>query len=691
MSNEPKPFLLEIGVEELPVSFLDSALEALPRLFAEMCRRQRIRFAAAEALGSPRRLALYVSELATQQDDLDEERIGPPESVAFSTEGALRPAGEAFLKKNEASRNDLYFVDQAKGRYLALRHQRKGERTVDVLMRELANVCEKVPFPKTMRWGKGDLAFGRPVHWLVGLYATDVVSFSFAGSTSSRTSRGHRFLSDETFDLAHADDYKDLLMRHHVHVDPKERESVTRRMVADAANRASARPVEDSFLLHENAGLVEKPHAMVGSFDRRFLELPEDVVIAVLRDHQRYFAMRDARDERLVPHYVVVANTANQPQMVVAGNDRVLRARLEDAEFFVLEDGRRGLKRHAEKLEGLVFHHKLGSVAAKTRRLTALSEKLAQKSSKEVQDACRSAASLCKADLTTLTVGEFPELQGTFGGWLAAKEGMPQATCEAIAQHYRPSGAADAAPTSVTSGIVALADKLDTLVGCFGIGLVPSGSADPFALRRAALGVIRIALESSVVFNLEEALRQAIGCYDAGTLNDEHDVIEKLMAFFRKRLEVLLRETAESRVVDACLHIWDGGSIAELRSRVSSLEEISKQSGFEALATAFKRAYNITEEAPRTQYRVDLFVGDEERALAEALEKASLNLDQALAEDDFTKAQELIISHLAQPIDRFFENVYVMDDDAAVRANRLALLRSVANAVRRVAAFERLV
>ena len=511
MSSE---FLLEIGTEELPASFVTQALRSLKASALELVGQARLGSGALEVhtLGTPRRLALRIRGLAPRQTDRDETVMGPPWSAAFEADGAPKKAAIGFAKKHGVAVDDLQKQTTEKGDYVSARVHEAGKATAAVLAEILPHVCQRITFPKSMRWGSGEISFGRPIHWVVSLLGSEVVDFEFAGVRAGRGTRGHRFLAPETFDLDEASNYEEALERAHVLVDLEVRKERMMEGLLAAAKALGGVLEPDAFLADECVSLVEQPFTVPGSFDPSFLELPETVVISVMRDHQRYFAVRASEGGALLPAYLNVVNTAQDPETIAKGNDRVLRARLADARFFVEEDRKAPLADRLQKLESVVFQSKLGTMGAKVRRLQANARALAEQSGVDAA-ACMEAARLCKADLETLIVFEFPELQGEMGRWYALREGMDSAIADAIRDHYRPQGAEDVVPDQVVGAVVAVADRIDTLVGCFGIGLVPTGSADPFALRRAALGIIRIALEGPIDIDLRHLIDQAYRHY----------------------------------------------------------------------------------------------------------------------------------------------------------------------------------
>lgn len=685
-------FLLEIGTEELPSSFVRQALRSMRETAVELIDRARLRTDAlgVHPMGTPRRLALRIRGLADRQPDRHETVMGPPWSAAFDGDGTPKKAASGFAKKHGVEVSALRKQPTEKGDYVCVEVHEAGRPLPEVLTELLPELCQRITFPKSMRWGPGEIAFGRPIHWIVSLLGRDVIEFEFAGVTAGRSTRGHRFLAPRVFEINTAGDYEQALLDAHVVVDVERRKTRMMEALHEAAESIGGVLEPDAFLADECVSLVEEPFVVPGRFDQSFLELPDEVVISVMRDHQRYFAVRAGKAGALLPVYLNVVNTALDPETISKGNDRVLRARLADARFFVEEDLKAPLASRLKKLDSVVFQSKLGTMGAKVRRLEANAASLAKRAEADAE-ACQAAAHICKADLETLIVYEFPELQGEMGRWYALREGMEVAVADAIRDHYRPQGPDDVVPESMVSAVVAVADRIDTLVGCFGIGLVPSGSADPFALRRAALGIIRIALEGPLDVDLRTVIAEAHDAYTGdAALKPAKEVSEALDEFFRGRIRAMLRDQYGADVVDSCLAAWDGTSIRDLRTRVEAVSELQNAPEFEALAVAFKRAFNITKESARGEVEPSLLQDGAERALAERFATVRDEIRRAIGERRYADALRLVAKELGAPIDRFFDEVFVMVDDDEVRENRLRLLGEIADTVNGVAHFHQL-
>jgi glycyl-tRNA synthetase beta chain len=685
-------FLVEIGTEELPSSFVRHALRSLDRSALELIAQARLGTEALSVhpMGTPRRLALRIRGLAERQPDRNETVMGPPWSAAFEKDGKPKKAATGFAKKHGVEISALRKQSTDKGDYVSAEVHEDGKPLADVLAELLPQLCQRITFPKSMRWGPGEIAFGRPIHWIVSLLGTDVIDFQFANIAAGRTTRGHRFLAPATFEIEDARNYEKALEDAHVIVDTEKRKARMLEGLLASAKALGGVLQPDAFLADECVSLVEEPFVVPGRFDEAFLQLPDEVVVSVMRDHQRYFAVRASEGGALLPSYLNVVNTAQDPDTIAKGNDRVLRARLADARFFVEEDLKAPLADRLKKLESVVFQSKLGTMGAKVRRLEANANAIAEWAGTDAA-ACQAAARICKADLETLIVFEFPELQGEMGRWYALREGMEQSVADAIRDHYRPQGADDSVPDQLVSAVVAVADRIDTLVGCFGIGLVPSGSADPFALRRAALGILRIALEGPLDVDLHALIAQAHSAYAGDAdLKPAAEVDAALDDFFRGRVRAMLKDRHDADVVDACLGAWDGTSVRDLRTRIEAVSELRAAPEFEALAVAFKRAFNITKDSARGAIEPGLLEDGAESALAERFGTVRDQIREATGARRYADALKLVAKELGAPIDRFFDEVFVMVDDAKVRENRLRLLGEIADTVNGIAHFHQL-
>lgn len=689
--NMSEDLLLEIGVEELPASFVTAAVAALPGLLEKRLGELRLGHGEVGATGTPRRLAVWARAVAEAQTDLDEQVLGPPARVAFDAAGQPTRAASAFAAKIGCAPEQLSRVTTDKGEYVAGRRVERGAPARELLPRALADVCTAIPFRKSMRWSDGNTAFGRPVRWLVALFGSSELPIRFAGLSAGRSSAGHRFLAPGPVEIARLSDYVATLRAAHVLVDLDERRRVLGERLEAAAREAGGKLIEDEFLVAENTSLVEEPHVVAGGFDQAFLELPEQVILAVARGHQRYFGLRGSNG-RLLPRYLAVANTAENADNVRRGNDRVMRARLADAKFFYDEDRKRPLGERRAALDGVVFHKRLGSVGDKVRRVERLVGILGAQLGLDanVVGTAEQAAGLAKCDLVTLMVGELPELQGEMGRAYALAQGTSGAVARAISEHYQPRGADDPTAPSDAGALVAIADRLDTLSGCFAIGLAPTGAADPLALRRAALGLLRTLLDKRWDLSLSESVHAAHdGFRDVQLELDAATTSERLATFFRDRLRGLLAAELPTDVVDACLDAAsDRPYDLALRARaLGAISPVVRASAGEV----FKRAANIAKDAPAGEPCPPAEVASEVHASEQNLFDAFAALRRALAaaekRHDYAAALDELAG-FAPVLGKFFDDVFVMVEDVPVRENRLRLMSGIHRACSAFANFK---
>ncbi len=681
-------FLLEVGTEEIPAGFLPPAQEALATLAREGLAAARIACGEVRALATPRRLVLHVAGVAPRQADAVEEKVGPPASAAFDAAGNPTKAAEGFARTNGVAVADLLRVQTPKGEYLGVRKQVSGRPTAEVLAALAPQWLGKLPFRKSMRWGSLEAAFARPVHWVLALLGGEVVPFAFGGVESARSSRGHRFHAPAPFEVMDAADYFRKLAEARVVLDPAERRARIAAQVEAAAKAVGGAAIPDPELLETVTYLVEDPVAVTGSFEPRYLELPRELLILTMKTHQKYFAVVDG-EGRLLNHFVTISNTRARDLAVVArGNERVLRARLADARFFFEEDQKKTLATHAEGLKTVVFQAKLGTSHEKMERFRALAGSIAERICPEQRALAERIAALCKADLVTLMVGEFPELQGVIGREYALRGGEDAAVARGIQEHYWPVQAGSALPSTPEADCVSLADKLDTVVGCFGVGLIPTGTADPYALRRQTLGVLRILGEKGYRLGLGWLVDAALAGLGTKLTRKPEAVRADVLAFFRGRLEGLLPPTGLS--ADLVLAALDAGfdDVVDARSRAQALEDARRRGALAPLAETFKRVANILKGQATGRPDPALFQEDAERGLWEAYARVRDAMESAAARGAYAEFLDRA-AELKAAVDAFFDAVMVMAEDPAVRANRLALLGGVAGLFREVADFTR--
>lgn len=689
------PFLVEIGTEEIPSGYIMHALEAFQAKLCGRLRELRIDCGKAYVYGTPRRLAVLVEDVADKQLPATTRLTGPPERIAFDQSGRPTVAARKFAEKSGVSVNKLRMEDTGKGRYVYVEKTERGRSSVSVIREIMPDLISAIPFPKTMRWGELRVAFARPVHSIVALLGERVVSFTFAGIKSGRRTFGHRFMKPGGIQLDSADHYLEVLADAYVLTDMDQRRSVMYESMQRAVKKVNGSVLEDPELVETNNNLVEYPAVVLGGFNENFLELPGEVLVTAMREHQRYFAVVDVKNE-LMPYFVSVNNNRARDMAVVAkGHERVLKARLEDAMFFYRQDLKRSPDQRIESLKSVVFQAELGSVFDKTSRIRKLGEIISGKL--ELDSRQRShidrAALLCKTDLVSHLVNEFPKLQGVMGRVYAKAGGEADEVAEAIEDHYKPAYSGGPLPDSITGAVLSIADKIDTICGCFCAGLIPTGASDPYALRRQGIGIILTSLDKGFEFSLSGVIRTGLEIFG---LNDE--VLEKKMqdvsGFLENRMEYLLENSGISRDLASAAICASAEVIPDVWRRARGLQGLKSAPDFESLAVAFKRVVNIIRKADPEDLKdigidEDRFVEDAEKVLYNSFlatsKKVSAALEEGRIDEGFSE-----IAALKPKVDNFFDTVLVMSQDPETRKNRLALLKLISDLFGRMADFSRI-
>ena len=673
-----RTLLFEIGTEEIPAGFMEPALSFMERYMTRAFNTQRVDHGDIITMGTPRRLVLMAKDVAETQRDKVEEVMGPPAKVAFDEAGNPTKAALGFAKGQGVAVEDLKVKETPKGAYVYVLKEEKGGQTMELLPGILEQLVRSIPFKKSMRWGNRDIRFARPIHWFLALFGEEVVEFEIEGIKSGRITYGHRFLAPDPIELARPEDYMEAMEKARVVVDHKARRASIWEQVQREAARVGGVPQEDEDLLDEVNFLVEYPVATCGTFDQEFLELPPEVLITPMKEHQKYFPVFD-REGKLMNHFVVVNNIlTDDMDLITQGNERVLRARLADARFFFQEDKETPLMDMFEKLKDVVFQEKLGTSYEKVMRFRQLALFMAEKVAPDKKDLVDRTALLCKADLESQMVYEFPELQGVMGREYARIQGEPREVYLGIYEHYLPRFAGDELPTTVTGALVGIADRIDTIVGCFGIGLIPTGSEDPYGIRRDTLGIIHVILSQGFRLSLGELIDKALEILGDKVERDPRQVKEEVLNFLRQRLYHLwISEGFRQDLVDAVLSAGFDDLVAT-KKRLEALVAFSQDPNFEALMTTFKRVVNILPpDFTRDQVDPQLLTKEEEKALYQALLQLEGKVEELVAQEDYLEALKTIAT-LKEKVDAFFDGVLVMDKDEAIKNNRLALLKRIA-------------
>lgn len=679
---------LELGTEELPAGFIPRALEDMENLLRQELEHARVSHGAVRTFATPRRLAITIADVARVQQRQELELTGPPARIAYDEQGQPTKAAIGFARTNGVDVAELKVVQTEKGEYLGLSKVIEGGNTSDHLPEMITRVINKISFKKSMRWKDMDVRFARPMHWIVALYGGDVVPVTYGDLHSGCRSRGHRFMAPDEFSVSGVDEYIEKAQQHHVIVDIAVRRQLIEDQLAALAEQLGGRINPDEDLLQEVTFLVESPQALAGNIEASFLQLPPELLITSMREHQRYFTLVDEQ-RKLLPHFITVANThAVDPAVVVAGNERVLKARLADAMFFWREDQKVTLEARLEALKKVVYQAQLGTSFEKVERFSQLATGLAEQFAAETLELTRRAAWLAKCDLETGMVYEFPELQGVMGREYALLEGEDPRVATAIYEHYLPTQAGGVLPSDDVGAFISIADKIDTICGCFSVGLIPTGTADPYALRRNAIGVLSIVLDRGYPLSIPVLVARSVALLDSKRQRPAQEVETDVVAFIRLRLVNQLAQQYPADVVDAVLSASFSAPVDAL-ARIKALTILKQRADFDLLSVAFKRVGNMVKQ--RTDSRVDshLLVDASEKELYRQVQLVEKEVSVAVQKRDYVSALEAV-AQLRKPIDAFFDDVMVMVEDVPIRNNRLALLTTISALFSGIADFNRL-
>ena len=678
---DKKILLLEIGTEEIPAHAMPAILNQLKDLAEKNLKESRIDFGEIQTLGTPRRLALIVNDVAANQADVEEEKRGASAKIAFDADGKPTKAAIGFAKKNKVQPEDLIVRDG----YIYAVIREAGKSSAEIFKTLLPKIICDLNFPNNMRWGNLEFKFIRPLRWLVALFGEEIIPFEVANVKSGRISRGHRFLSAGDFEIKTAAEYVKTCAENYVIVDQdKRRDMITAQIKEVAASKNGVAEITED-LLEEVLYLVEYPTALAGEFETKYLQLPAEAVITPMRDHQRYFPVKNS-DGELMPLFITVRNGGKDYLDIVQhGNERVLKARLEDAQFFFNEDRKKSLEAHRERLRTLVFQEGLGSVYEKTERLVKLVEKISALVGVESKNSVR-AAELSKADLVTGMVTEFTELQGVMGREYAKLDGEDAEVCAAIDEHYMPRFAGDAQPKTVAGKVLSLADKIDNIVATFSRGLIPTGSQDPFALRRQALGIVNLLTAARWSLPISEVVELAM---DLLKITNGRDKIQKEFAdFMRLRVKNVLSNSTRYDVIDAVID--DVDDIFSVTLKAAAVEQFLKTPDATKNIQSFVRVGNLAKKAETTELDAELFTLDAEKVLYQAFAAIKVVAGELIDKKDYLGALDAL-KKLSTPIDSFFDSVMVMDENLTIRKNRLALLKSIDTLLAKIADFGKIV
>jgi glycyl-tRNA synthetase beta chain len=689
-----KDLLLEIGMEEIPARFVRGAMDQLKDRTEKWLSDSRIAYTGIQSYATPRRITVIVQGVEEKQSDLNEEVRGPSKKIAQGPDGAWTQAALGFARSQGVPPEALALKELNGVEYVFASKSSVGQDTAAVLPEGLTSIITAMGFPKNMRWGSRELKYVRPIRWMVVLFGEDIVPIEVAGVHSSRTSKGHRFLGQDA-DIASPSAYVEALKQQFVYVHVEERKSIIEQQIRKLAEANEwTIPIKED-LLEEVLFLVEYPTALFGNFNPDFLSIPQEVLITSMREHQRYFPVLDSTG-KLLPHFVTVRNGDDRSlDNVARGNEKVLRARLSDARFFYDEDQKMKITDALERLEKIVFHEQLGTIADKVRRIKANAAAISQLWSFDEANrewTARSAA-ICKFDLVTQMVYEFPELQGVMGQDYARKAGEQEEVAKAIFEHYQPRFSGDQVPASKVGAAVSIADKIDTIVGCFSLGIIPTGSQDPYALRRQASGIVQILLEHHMPVTLSQLFEAALNTLEQNHLlkRDAAEVRKDLYEFFGLRVKNMLSERGVRYDIIDSLLAAGFDHIPSALARAEALVSAVQQPEFKATVESFNRVSNLAAKAsPVTEISSALFENDAEHSLYRAFHQIKEQYIAELAQEKADAALQTLAS-MKDPITRFFDAVMVMAEDEQVRNNRLALLAAISVELKKYADFAKLV
>lgn len=686
-----KDLLLEIGVEELPSGYMRGIIAELNNSASKMLDDARIACGAVNIYATPRRLVIYIKDVAEKQKNSLIENRGPKKNIAFDENGEPTKATLGFARGQGVEISDLEIRDVGGVEYLFASKTEKGALTFEVLPELLSKLITNINFPKSMRWAYYQLRFARPIRWILALYGEQVPPFSIENIDSSNYTYGHRFLSNGALEVKDTAEYFTILANNYVILDQDKRSAMIKEQVASVAAKAGGVPMENLDLLEEVTYLVEYPTAFYGEFSPSYLQVPVEVLTTSMIEHQRYFPVFDAQGKLLNGFIGIRNGTDASIELVQAGNERVLKARLEDALFFWDEDTKTPLARLGEKLADVLFHEKLGSIADKVKRLEKLTLFIGAEYKLSDEEKLRAAVNLCKADLVSNMVYEFPELQGIMGRYYALKGGEDEEVANAIFEHYLPRFAGDALPQTNTGIVLSLAEKLDNIVGSFAIGIKPTGSHDPYALRRQAIGLVNIILGAKLELNLPDILHYAYHALPADNLtNDSNNTVSEVYDFILQRLKGLLLERGLSHdVIDAVLAI-PNNNINEIVAKIGFLQDFKASNYFEDFMVVFNRANNLSKKWSSVLIEEKHLIDVSEIKLYKAFISEKNKVVNLFATGEY-EAGLVLLANLRTNIDEFFDSVMVMVEDENLKAARLSLLKAIANLCLQVADFNKII
>lgn len=692
-----KNVVLEIGTEEIPAQYMENALKDLNRLAQKYFEEARISYKEIKVYGTPRRLVLFIFHIKEKQEDIFQKIKGPAYSIAYNKDSQPQKPALKFAQSQGVNVEDLIVEDTEKGKYIFASKSIIGQPTIDLLSQIFPKIIKSMQFPKSMRWGEKSLRFIRPIRWILALYGKEIIRFNLNGLDSENITYGHRLLAPQKIKISSTQEYFKKLEKSYVIVDPKIRENIVKTDIKQIIKEIDGEKIINEKLLNEITYLVEYPNAILGKFDKKYLELPKDVLTVVMEKHQKYFPVFENKDELLPLFIVIINNSKKHASKIREGNENVLRARLEDAKFFYQEDQKIPLEKRVDKLKNVIFRENLGSLFDKTKRLELLCDYITdglQIEQKVKKDLLRS-AHLCKADLVTEIVKEFPELQGIMGKEYAVLSGERGEVAEAIFEHYLPRFSGDRLPVTKSGMILGIADKVDTIIGCFVMGLAPTGSQDPYGLRRQSRGKIAIILKNNLEISLKDIIQKSLSLYKESVSVelkiDDNEIVSQILSFLKQRLKnIFLEDGIRYDIIDAVLAVDSDGDVVDIKNRIKAIEELYHQPIFRKILNSSNRVLNLSKNNEETEIDQSLLKEKAELNLYNNYKNIYPRTREFICNKEYKKVFKLL-GDLCEPVDEFFDQVLVMDKDNNIRKNRIALIKKIGILFNQVADLSKIV
>ena len=670
-------FLFEIGLEELPARYVDQAEKDLKKIIENELKSERIKFSGIESFSTPRRVTAIIKDLAEKQDDLDKKSVGPSVEIAYK-EGQLTKAGEGFVKSQGATIDDIKIIENEKGKYISIEKFVAGKDTKEILPGILKNAIKKIEFEKSMKWADRTFRFVRPIKWFVTLFDNgEILPFEFEGLKGGNKTRGMRYFASQDIEINNPLDYEKILLENFVIVNGEKRREEILKSIRENGEKDGDTAIINKYLLDEVVNVVEYPYAIKGEFSKDYLQLPEDIITITLETHQRYFPVKD-KDGKLSNKFIVIRNAPEYSETVKKGNEKVVEPRLADAKFFFDEDLKNKFTDNVEKLKEVTFQKDMGTIFEKVKRSEKIAEYLiSELNLSDKKENIIRTVDLAKADLVSNVIGEkeFTKLQGFMGSVYAEEQGEEKDVALGIFEHYLPRYQGDELPTTVEGAIAGIADKMDTIIGCFSVGLKPTSSKDPYALRRATQGIIQVVLNSKLSFDYKELIEKSYEIFSSDKKVLEKDVAKDVTEFFKQRIINVLSEKYKKDLINYEINLES--NIVELDKKLSELLKLSQTENFEILINLLKRVKNIVKDEKNENLNIDstLFELDEEKALYNFA-----NQLESMENKDFSSCIETLLNN-ADTINQFFDNVIINVDDEKLKNNRITLLKKLENSI----------